>query len=100
MTQVPSVSAIAASSGTLSSVSSQYGIDVSQTYSTASPRQFYVDASGALQSSAAAARYRVSLTLAQSGSRRAADGMISLAWPAAAQNPLDHVSVFVALDRN
>ena len=102
MTQVPSASAIAASSGTLSSISSEYGIDVTKSYSSTAPKQFYVDATGAPQASATTARYRVSLTLVQSGtnSRQADNGMITIAWPAAAQNPLDKVSVFVALDRN
>jgi hypothetical protein len=100
--QVPSNSAIAASSGTLSSVSSQYGIDVSKTYASSAPLRFYVDQSGALQPTASTARYVVSLTLAQppAGSRQATKGAVTFGWPAAAANPVDHVSVFLALDRN
>jgi uncharacterized protein (TIGR02598 family) len=100
MTQVPSASAIAASSPAVSGTSAEYHIDVTKTYPSTAPKQFYVDGSGALQTSAATARYSVSLTLLQSGSRQAANGMITIAWPAAAQNPLDKVNVFVALDRN
>jgi uncharacterized protein (TIGR02598 family) len=108
MTQVPSASAIAASSGTLNAISSQYGINVNVPPSTSSTStSFYVDGSGVRQSSAAAARYHVSLTLtampALTGttpSRQSTNGMLTLAWPAAAVKPLNQVSVFVALDRN
>ena len=96
MKQVPSASAITASS-TLKAVSSKYGIDVSGTGST-----FYADGSGALANSGTAARYKVSVKLAQpaSGSKQASNGSITVAWPAAAVNPLDKISAFVALDRN
>ncbi len=99
--QTPSAAAIAANP-TLSAKSSRYGIDVSQSYPTAAPYAFYLDDTGALQTTAATAHYKGTLVLTQpaAGQRGAAQGSITIGWPAGASNPLGTVSEFTALDRN
>jgi uncharacterized protein (TIGR02598 family) len=101
MNQVPNSSAIAASSGALNAVSPQYSIDVT---GSSAHQSFYTDGSGKYLSKSytPAARYSVSVNLAKpaSGSRQAPNGVVAIAWPAAAPKPLDQLSVFVAFDRN
>ena len=99
--QTPCAAAIAANPA-LSSKSPRYGVDVGQSYTAAAPYVFYLDDSGALQPTAATARYKATLLLTQSaaGQRTAPQGSISIGWPAAASSPLDSVTEFTALDRN
>ena len=96
--QVPSATAIAASTNTLSSVSPRYAIDVT----TAGTNTIYLDESGALKSAAAQARYKavVQLTQPSAGQRTATYGSIVISWPAAATNSSGALKNFVALDRN
>lgn len=94
--EVPSAYAIALAP-TLTTKSTIYNVDVTQASST-----IYVDGSGALEPSAANARYKVTITLTQPAAknRNATYGSIRISWPPAAATPVDSVTVYVALDRN
>jgi uncharacterized protein (TIGR02598 family) len=94
--QVPSAYAISLNSN-LSTVSSRYGVDVSQATTT-----IYLDESGTKQSSAAQARYKATISLTQPavGTRSATYGSIAITWPPTSAVPVGSVTVFVALNRN
>ena len=96
--QVPNAATIAANAS-LSSLSPKYGLDAAGTGSTV-----YLDESGALKSTAAQARYKAVVQLAQPSSRSelrtATYGSIVISWPAAATNSSGTLKNFVALDRN
>ncbi|MEI8309442.1 MAG: prepilin-type N-terminal cleavage/methylation domain-containing protein [Verrucomicrobiota bacterium] len=94
--QVPNATAIA-SNPSLSSVSPKYGIDAAGAGST-----IFLDESGALESTAAQARYKAvaQLTQPSAGQRTATYGSVIISWPAAATNPSGTVKSFLALDRN
>jgi uncharacterized protein (TIGR02598 family) len=103
--QVPSAPAIAANAS-LKATSSLYNIDVSQNYTSTSPKVFYLDQGGGPfpppSAPGSTSRYKVSITLTQptTNPRAATVGTITVGWPAAAAQSLGSVSFFVALDRN
>lgn len=94
--ETPTVSAIAGNAA-LNSQSPKYHLDV-----TLPSHTFFLDQSGARQTSAATARYKAILTLTvpQTGTRTATYGTLKIGWPAEAATSLGSVTTCVALDRN